>query len=131
VPLTFAEEQLIKTFFLKERRDRYLTGLADPRKRRKFTNEFCHFKHMDSRYVVAVLPAHQNPPNLYKLLKQYGAPDDCWVVSDEIDLDACRMNLREALDAIVGRTFGTFLSCVDGRLAYFENEEGRCILFKH
>lgn len=38
------------------------------------------------------------------------------------------MNLDDALDEIVGRTFATFLCCVDGKLAYFENEDGRCIL---
>ncbi len=131
MPLASAEEQLIKTFFLKVRRDRYLAGLADSRKRRKFTNEFCHFKHLDTRYVVAIPPSQQNPSDLHKLLKHYGAPDDCWVVSDEIDLDARRMDLQESLEEIVGRTFATFLCCVDGKLAYFENEEERWILLKH
>ncbi len=62
------------------------------------------------------------------LLKKFGAPDQCWVVSDERELDARRMNLNEVLEEIVGRTFATFLCCINGKLAYFENEEGRWIL---
>ena len=123
-----AEEQLIHSFFAKERRERYLSGLADPRKRRKVTEVFCHFKHLDPRFIVPILPNQQNPRDIFKLLKQYGAPDECWVVSNEIELDARRMGLEEVLGEIVGRTFATFLCCVDGRLAYFENEDGRWIL---
>lgn len=33
------------------------------------------------------------------------------------------MPLDEALRAVVGRGMGAFVSCVPGRLAYFESEE--------
>ena len=129
-PLPFAEEQLVKAFFLKIRRNRYLDGLADPRKRRKFTNEFCHFKHLDPQRMIAILPSQQNPSGIHRLLQQYGAPEECWVVSDESELDGRRMKLQQVLDEIVGRTFATFLCCIDGKLAYFENEDGRWILHR-
>jgi hypothetical protein len=128
VPLPIAEEQLIKAFFLKDRRERYLLGLANPRRRREFTNEFCHFKHLDRRYEVPILPLQRNAAGIYKLLKRFGSPDECWVVSDESGLDARTMNLKEVLEEIIGRTFATFLCCIDGKLAYFENEEGSWIL---
>ena len=38
------------------------------------------------------------------------------------------MSLDEALEEIVGRSMGTFLSCIQGRLAYFEDEDQRWIL---
>jgi hypothetical protein len=128
VSLPKEEEQLVRAFFTKERRERYLESLAEPHKRRKTTNVFCHFKHLDQRFVVSILPAHQNPTDIHRLLKNAGAPDECWIISDELALDARRMNLKEVLDEIVGRTFATFICCVDGKLAYFENEEGRWIL---
>lgn len=128
MPLPREEEQLVKAFFIKERRERYLSGLANPRKRRKLTDEFCHFKHLDQRYAVPILSSWQNPADIHKLLKQFGAPDECWIISYELELDARKMNLRDVLGEIVGRTFATFLCCIDGKLGYFENEEGRCIL---
>jgi hypothetical protein len=128
VPLVFSEEQLVKAFFLKQRQDRYLEKFANPRKRRKLTDEFCHFKHLDPQRMLSIPPSQQNPFGIYRILKQYGAPDECWVVSDESELDARRMELRQVLEEIVGRTFATFLCCVDGKLGYFENEDGRWIL---
>jgi hypothetical protein len=128
VPLPKEEEQLIKAFFIRERRERYLEGLANSRKRRKLTDQFCHFKHLDPRYMVSIPSSQQNPDDIFTLLKKSGAGDQCWVVSDESELDGRRMYLKEVLDEIVGRTFATFLCCVDGKLAYFENEEGRWIL---
>jgi hypothetical protein len=130
VPLVFSEEQLVKAFFLKQRQDRYLEKFADPRKRRKLTDQFCHFKHLDPRYVLSIPPSQQNPFGIHGILKHYGAPEECWVVSDESELDARRMRLKEVLEEIIGRTFGTFLCCVDGKLAYFENEDGRWILHR-
>ncbi|MGA2348155.1 MAG: hypothetical protein ABSF93_19245 [Candidatus Sulfotelmatobacter sp.] len=38
------------------------------------------------------------------------------------------MPLVEALKKIVGYQMGTFLTCVPGKLAYFEDEEDRWIL---
>jgi hypothetical protein len=38
------------------------------------------------------------------------------------------MDLKTALRETIGSQMGTFLSCVPGRLAYFEDEEERCIL---
>jgi hypothetical protein len=128
MPLPKTEEELIKAFFPKERRERYLEGLANPKKRRKLTNKFCHFNPADSSYAVTIPSSEQHPRNIYRLLKQYGAPDMCWAVSGELSLDSRTCNLKETLEDIVGRTFATFLCCVDGKLAYFENEDERCIL---
>jgi hypothetical protein len=85
---------------------------------------------LDPRYIVHIPSSQQNPADISILLKKSGAADDCWVVSDELELDARRMNLNEVLGEIVGRTSATFLCCIDGKLAYFENEEGRWILHR-
>jgi hypothetical protein len=50
------------------------------------------------------------------------------VISDDKEIDGIRMLITDALETILGRTSGTFLSCVPGLLAYFENEDGRWIL---
>jgi hypothetical protein len=40
-------------------------------------------------------------------------------------MDGCEMDLETSLKETVGRQMGTFLSCVPGKLAYFEDEDGR------
>lgn len=62
-------------------------------------------------------------------LRALGAPDDCFVISYEEELDRMT-SLARVLGLTVGRTFGTFISCIPGRLGYFENEDGRWILFR-
>jgi hypothetical protein len=38
------------------------------------------------------------------------------------------LGLEIALKETVGRQMGTFISCIPGKLAYFEDEDGRYIL---
>jgi Mg2+/Co2+ transporter CorB len=40
------------------------------------------------------------------------------------------VNLEDILDEIVGREIGTILSCIPGKLAFVESEDGRFILEK-
>jgi hypothetical protein len=57
-----------------------------------------------------------------------GAPDDCWVFGNHID--GRQMKLEEALDEVIGLGTGTIVSCLPGKLAFFESEDGRMILRK-
>ena len=61
-----------------------------------------------------------------------GAPDDCHVISENPELDGKRLPLDAALQQIVGFGYGTLVSCIPGRLAFFEGEgpSDRCILVK-
>jgi hypothetical protein len=69
-----------------------------------------------------------NSTNILELLRMKGAGPTCWVISEDSDLDAREMDLHEALKKTIGRGMGTILSCVPGKLAYFEDEEDRYIL---
>jgi hypothetical protein len=44
------------------------------------------------------------------------------------DSDGKEVNLQIALEETIGRQMGTFISCIPGKLAYFEDEDGRYIL---
>jgi hypothetical protein len=48
----------------------------------------------------------------------------CYVLSERREIDGRTMPLAAALAAVVGRGMGTVLSCIPGRLAYHESEEG-------
>ena len=89
-----------------------------------------HFGDLDDRFVVPVSPRDQTPDGIAEALRGYGAPDRCWVISTDDSLDAREMLLDEVLAAIVGYGKGTLVSCVPGKLAFFEGENrgDRCIL---
>jgi hypothetical protein len=50
-----------------------------------------------------------------------GAPETCHVIS-EGELDGKEMDLASALKEAVGNGVGAVISCVPGRLGYFEGE---------
>ena len=122
------EEELIKAFFVPTKRERYLEMIANPRKRKKFLLELSHFKALDPRYCFAVPKVEHTAEQIAAFLTRKGATPSCWVTSEDSDLDGKEMPLLEALKKVVGYQMGTFLSCVPGKLAYFEDEDDRWIL---
>jgi len=114
------------------RQERFIEFLASPKKRRKFTRELAHRKTrlFDPKYLRRIPPSQQNPESLFSLLLRLGAPTQCYVVS-EGQFDGREVGLLEALNEVVGRGMGTILSCVPGKLAYFESEDERYILQKY
>lgn len=124
------EEELVKAFFVPTKRERYLEMVAQPKKRQKFLRELAHFKALDQRYCVVITSSERHPENIASILTRKGAPKACWITSENSRLDGKEMPLLDALKEVVGYQMGTFLSCIPGKLAYFEGEEmrDRCIL---
>jgi len=121
------EQGLVK-FILPAREDRYLDLLAKPKRRIHIRNSLAHFKHLDPACVVLIGPREHNEAGILRLLKSKGAPGICYALSEADEMDGREIPLSEALGFILGRGIGTFLSCIPGRLAYFEDEDGRYVL---
>jgi hypothetical protein len=122
------EEELIKAFFLPTKRERYLEMVAKPKKRKKFLLELSHFKALDPRYCFTVPKVEHTAEQIAAFLTRKRAPASCTVISENSLLDGKEMSLLQALRKVVGYQMGTFVSCVPGQLAYFEDEDGRWIL---
>jgi len=122
------EEALIRAFVLPSKKERYIGFLGSARTRKKFLGEVCHFAGLDSRFKYAIAGPQQTVGGIVDLLKSRGAGDQCLAISDVKEIDGTRLGLEDAIGMILGRTFGTFLSCKPGKLAYFENEDGRWML---
>jgi len=67
----------------------------------------------------------QSASEVCQILKLMGAGDDCYVISTDSELDGRELPLQNALEEIVGCGFGSYVSCVAGRLGYYESEEAR------
>lgn len=114
---------LLRSFIIPERRKRYLGLLASQRGRAKLRRRLAHLHDLDARFARE-LPSHQHTPAaIAAVLQAKGAPADCWIISEDDRLDGRRLSLEEALAAIVGRGMGTLISCVPGRLGFYEGEE--------
>jgi hypothetical protein len=117
------EEALIRAFIVPERRSRYIALLATSKKRTKLLGTFYHLHDLDPRYVHRIDSGLQNANWIYDTLRKRGAPERCYVMSASSELDGQETELRPALEEIVGYYDGTFVSCLPGRLGYFEGEE--------
>jgi hypothetical protein len=122
------EEALIRAFILPNRVERYLECLKNPKKRTKFHQELHHFKALNPKYLVPILPRLQHADSIEELLKAKGAAQTCWMICGNRELDGREIELREALEETVGYGIGTLISCVPGKLGYFEDETVRGIL---
>jgi len=122
------ERQLIRAFVLPQRRDRYLELLGKPKRRKDITDTLAHFKHLDMTYAVQIPSPQRLASGILELLKSKGAPQTCYAMSEDSELDGREIPLSEGLAFVVGRGIGTFLSCIPGKLAYFEDEDERWIL---
>jgi hypothetical protein len=133
------EEATIRAFIVREKQDRFLSFIANPKKRKKLTGELAHFRWFDRRFATEV--SWKVDPNLdlwarrtqgigsiSRLLRSKGAAQTCWVISESSDVDGREMDLASVLEDVIGSGVGTILSCIPGRLAYFEGEDESLLL---
>lgn len=115
------EAATVRAFMTAPKRDRFLQLLANPKRRQRLLNELNHFKDWDERYATR-LPSSAGVESIVAVLEAAGAPALCHVVSDDPDLDATDLPLREAVDRAEVFDFASLLCCVAGRLAFFFDE---------
>jgi hypothetical protein len=114
------EKKTIKAFFYKERHDRYLLLLGNKERRKEILNKLNHCKDLNPKFADWL----KSNANIYDLLKEEGAPDKCYVISGDDDIDGVTMDLRDAIEAAPRGGWGTIISCIPGKLAYYYDELG-------
>lgn len=117
------EEALVKAFINPSKKARYLSLLESHKGRLKFLSGLDHFSDFDTRYTKTIPPNDQTIEAIGQLLKKKGAPLSCHLISSNHEIDNKDMFLTEAIEKVVGMGMGTFISCIPGKLAYFEGED--------
>ena len=108
-----------------------MSFLASAKHRRKFTVELAHFKGLDERFSQSIPPKSAHTvKEICQLLKSMGAGQTVWIISELASLDGRELGLEEALSQVRGREIGSVLSCIPGKLAYFEDEEKQRLLVR-
>lgn len=113
---------LISSFVLKERQERYKNLIATSKGRKKFRAYIAHFKDFNSKDYTP-LNNCQDFLQLYYLLKSKGAPDLCYIISEHSDYDMQDLPLLQATENLFNSGVSYFLSCIPGKLVYYEGEE--------
>jgi hypothetical protein len=119
-----------------------LEFLANPGNRKKLTGELAHFRWFDPSFVTPV-PWKVDPSitlgekhlqgvdHVYRLLKSRGASETCWAISQDPEIDGRELDLKTILEKLIGSGTGTLLSCLPGKLAYFDGEDERLLLARY
>jgi hypothetical protein len=97
--------------------------LSKPKRRSKILVKLPHFRDLDLRYSFKIPSSLQTSKGIHVLLQKKGAPELCYIISTDPELDAKMKTLSEALDQIVGFSDGVLISCIPGRLGYYEGED--------
>ena len=119
------ETILVKSFFVKRVQERVLHELFSPKKRDQALYRLDHlYKNMlKNEYLIEIPPPNSWYEDIYDLLKQYGAPNTCYCLSENELINGKELSLKEALEHAVGFGFSSIISCIPGELAYFEAEQ--------
>ena len=105
------EIQIVNSFFIKNKRERAILELANPKKRRLFIATLSD--KLDHTYFHRV----EDKKNIYQTLKELGAPNSCYIISCFEEVDGREFELRHGL-RILDYEF-EFMSCIPGKLAFF------------
>ena len=132
------EEFIVKTFFYKNKQDRMMIELLSPEKRRDALWKLCHrFRnYMNEKYIIEIPKPNSYFIDIASILKEHGAGNNsCYVMSLKEEVDGRPLPLLAALEKTVGFGLTSIVSCIPGKLAYFEAEQSfgaphRCILKK-
>jgi hypothetical protein len=118
-------ERGLALFMVGEWRARFRESLASSKRRDKLRSQLPHFDHLDPRFTTPIPPRERSATILGARLREKGAGDRCYLLSEDADLDGRDLPLDDALVDLVdgGSHHATFVSCVPGRLAYFHDEE--------
>src|SRR5882724_5043538 len=112
------EEKAIRAFIVSPRRSRYLLCLASAKRRGPFLDCLNHCRDLDERFATLV----KSNTDIAAELRRRGAPDACYVISATEEIDGKSLSLEEAIKAAEIGGWGTIISCLPGRLAYYYDE---------
>jgi hypothetical protein len=120
------EDKTVSSFILKEKRHRYRHILTTPKKRGTGLDRLNHCDDFDPRYANW-LPSNAD---IVGILKKDGSPSQVYLISAETSLDGSTLSLPEAVEAAAMGGWGTIVSCIPSKLAYYYDEcgERRAIL---
>lgn len=129
LPTAWHHEQGLGRFLLPHRRERWQDGLAaGGRRREKVTARLWHLMgrgDVDPAFVTSIDCSGTAPvfrERLLGLLREMGAPQTVYLISDDPDLDRRFLPLSTAVEDVCAWGAVAIVSCVPGELALYVDE---------
>jgi len=118
------EEKIINGFFVDRKVERAKYALNSKNKRQDFIWRFSNlgiFNEDCMKKIEKPIPSYKT---ILEILNEKDVPRECYVISCDESVDGKTMALEYALREVVGLG-PAVISCIHGKLAYLECEQGR------
>jgi hypothetical protein len=114
------ELTVISKFIISGKSDRYLGFASKNKTREKFTSCLAHFRDLDP---LKFTKTTDDPEViLYELSKKFNF-ENCYVISENKNIDGKRLCVDQAIKEVVGYGMGTLLVFGSADIVYYEGEE--------
>jgi hypothetical protein len=119
------EEIIVKSFFNKRIQQRVLFELSSPKKRWDPLRGLRHkyYDTLRNEFMIKIPEPNSNFEKIAEMLKNHGAGEFCYSLSDCEEIKSKELPLLTALEKAVGYVMPSIISCISGKLAYFESEQ--------
>lgn len=116
------EELFIKSFINKDKQERCFLLLNSKKGRIKFRNHLSHFDDLNNS-SPSPCSKSQSFTDILSFLISKNAPEICYCISESSKYDQKELPLSVALKELYNSGIAFIISCIPGRLAYFESED--------
>jgi predicted type IV restriction endonuclease len=113
------ESKVIENYILKSKRERYLNFIKNPKTRKKFTDELAHFSSQLENFEEIKTSEREV---INEKLKRIKSTQDCYVISENSEIDGKRMKIDNALTEAIGMGMGTLIVFGNADLVFYEGE---------
>lgn len=121
--LATTHENGIAAFLVPARAARFRATIGNPRGRARICSNLAHNAgDFDKRWAMQ-LPSSTSGRDIVKLLREHGASDRCYVLSEDREVDGRIFPLAEAVETTVTAFGAAVISCIPSRLGLFVDED--------
>jgi len=114
------EKKVIERFVVKTKRDRYLTFVESDKTRHKFISELAHFRDLRQERFDEI--SGDEKKVIKDRIKGLGTIKDCYLISENSELDRKRLDIDTALNKTIGYGMGTLIVFGDAEIVFYEAE---------
>lgn len=114
------EKKVIERFVVKTKRDRYLSFVESDKTRHKFISELAHFCDLRQERFDEISKDEEKV--IKDRIKDLGKIKDCYLISENSNLDRKRLDIDTALNLTIGQGMGTLIVFGDAEIVFYEGE---------
>ena len=121
------EKKVIERFIVKTKRERYLAFIENDKTRGKFISELAHFRDLIQEKFDEI--SGDEKKVIMDRIKGLGNIKECYLISENSELDRKRLDIDTALSKTIGYGMGTLIVFGDAEIVFYEAEgpSDRCI----